>query len=383
MNLTPPGWDNVVQERINEICKALVRMGPMTYPQLGRLLRFRPTSHYAQVRQIVKHGWQSLRMVPYKSTFRSVRYPIGSTRMKHMVRLTEEAAVEWVRKEGLRSVTYIRPQHIGRMLNVADIFVHLRMRGVIYGEWDMMLPQMKEGLHATFRRNQDGITLGMYLLPLEFTKEENTKLRVIHQGIIRKVTQNLAKQSSMFFLVPAKNYALTLDILTKQKFLPPGIHLLPLESFMADSAYFLHSLAEGEAGPHAEVWPYLNIAEVVEGHDTTTGHPTLVRMREGGYRYIDTYTNGDVRRMIHWSTSRKFYATELAGTGAVPRASVYVYDQVMLDGVTQLLSKQEDLLTDVYPWPSPLPRFYVAPITEDAEDDWSIFNHAFSSGNSE
>lgn len=377
MKGTPPEWDKVAQERLNEVCRALVRMGPMTFAQLGRLLGLKTQSHHGVLKQLIKHGWQSVIAVPYKSIYRSRRYPTGKA-MKFIVRLTEQGTEEWSRREGTRGGTYVKPANIGRMLNVADMFVRLRTRGVLYDKWDMTRPQLSEGLHAIFKRKQDGQTLGMYLLPLEFEKHEETKVKAIHQGILRKVTQNSGKHAAVFFLVPSENYAMTLDILVSRKFLPGfPIHLLPLDIFLKDPENYLNGILDGESQALIEVTPYLKITEMVEDLTTMSGFPLLARMADGGYRYIDTYTNGHLQRVQNWYEGLQFFAQELSNTGAVPRASVYVYEPVMLEGVRKVLSKKDDLLTDVYPWPSVLPRVNMTPLTETAADDWSIFDQAF------
>ncbi|WP_054967758.1 hypothetical protein [Alicyclobacillus ferrooxydans] len=338
-------WEELTNMRTDEVCRALVRTPLMTYVQIARLLSISPQ----QARNLVIHAWDRLCEQPYNKAHRSQRFRFGSNRLKVLVKLTDEAMVTWSKREGIVSRNVVRPKDINRVLSVTDILVNLRVNGVLYDKWDMMLPQtMNEGLHAWFVR-KDGYKLGMYLLPTQVDRMENAKRTLIVRGIIKRVTQHIGVTDTLF-LVPAGQYESTLRIMTKLKSDGQSLFLLPLEPFVAEAEWFLNAIADREKQGMEALWPLLDVQDTLP-YTAQYQYVALCKLGPRLYRFIDVYTNGSVDRVRAWLSSDNMFAYPIPGTGQAAKAWVYAYHPVIAEALVKVLGECASI-TEVYPWPA-------------------------------
>lgn len=338
-------WEEQTNLRADEVCRALVRMPLMTYVQIARLLSISPQ----QARNLVTHAWDRLYEQPYHTKYRSPRFTVGSHRLKVMVKLTEEAMISWSKQEGIVSRNQVRSKDIDRVLSISNILVELRLKGVIYDKWDMMLPQTtNEGLHAWLVR-KDGYKMGMYLLPTRYDQIENAKRAVILRGIIRRVTQHIGVTDTLF-LVPAEQYESTLRIMANLKSDGQALFLLPLEPLLTEPEWFLNAIADREKQGMEALWPLLDVQETLP-FTAQYQYAELCKFGPRLYRFIDVYSNGSVDRVRAWLSADNAFAYQVPGTGEAAKAWVYAFHPVMAEALVKVIGERESI-TEVYPWPA-------------------------------
>lgn len=338
-------WEEQTNIRADEVCKALVRMPLMTYVQMARLLSISPQ----QARNLVIHAWNRLCELPYHKAYRSPRFKFGSNRLKSMVKLTDQAMDTWTKREGLTSRNQVKTKDIDRILTVTDILVELRVRGVLFDKWDMMLPQtVSEGLHAWLVRN-GGQKIGLYVLPTQYDQMDSAKRTVIVRGIIRRVTQHIGVMDTLF-LVPVKHYESILRMMTKLKSDGHSLFLLPLEPFLAEPEWFLNAIADREKQAMEALWPLLDVKETLP-FTAQYQYAALCKFGPRLYRFIDVYSNGSVDRVRAWMSMVNAFAYQVPGTGEAAKAWVYAYHPTMADALVKVIGEREST-TEVYSWPA-------------------------------
>ena len=365
-------WEEQTNIRADEVCRALVRTPLMTYVQIARLLSISPQ----QARNLVTHAWERMCEQPYNKAHRSQRFSFGSNRLKVLVKLTDEAMVTWSKREGIASRNVVRPKDINRVLSVTDILVNLRVNGVLYDKWDMMLPQTtNEGLHAWFVR-KDGYKLGMYLLPTQVDRMENAKRTLIVRGIIKRVTQHIGVTDTLF-LVPTGQYESTLRIMTKLKSDGQSLFLLPLEPFVAEAEWFLNAIADREKQGMEALWPLLDVQDKLP-YTAQYQYAGLCKLGPRLYRFIDVYTNGSVDRVRAWLSSDNMFAYPIPGTGQAAKAWVYAYHPIMADALTSVLRERETI-TEVCLWPTAARSVSGrnSSTVSDSMEDWNLFDDSW------
>ncbi|WP_054967446.1 hypothetical protein [Alicyclobacillus ferrooxydans] len=369
-------WEQQTNIRADEVCKALVRMPLMTYVQMARLLSISPQ----QARNLVTHTWDRLCEQPYHKAYRSPRFKFGSNRLKAMVKLTDPAMDTWSKQEGVASRNQVKPKDIDRVLTVTDILVELRLRGALYDNWDMMLPQtVNEGLHAWLVR-KDGYKMGVYVLPTQYDQMEDAKRTVILRGIIRRVTQHIGVTDTLF-LVPAQQYESILRIMTKLKNDGHSLFLLPLEPLLTEPEWFLNAIADHEKRAMEALWPLLDVQETLP-FTAQYQYAALCKFGPRLCRFIDVYSNGSVDRVRTWLSSRNSFAYQVPGTGEAAKAWVYAYHPIMTEVLATVLSERETI-TEVYPWPEAARSVSSknAALVSDNREDWSLFDDTWGQMN--
>lgn len=361
-------WEKITNERADELCKALIRMPLMTYKQVANLLSVGPT----MARRIVKHSWNIFTEHPYRERYISPRYTIGSRNIKTVIGLSESAFEEWGSKEGIQSRRMVKGEDVDRVLSVSDLLVKLRLKHVLYDKWDLMLPQEgTEGLHGWLKRVSDGHRLGLYLLPTRYNKEATNKnLFFMQRGIIRRVTQNIHTEETLF-LVPTEQYEMTLRLMTKITTAGVSLFLLPIESFLTHPSMYLNAIIDRDVQGFNDIVNHIQLNDrlFVPGQYE---YRALGRVAPDTYRFVDVYANGSIDRIRSWSQESNKIAYNVPETGAAATAWVYAYDKVLEDGLRAVL-KHDRSIVEVNPWPVTT----IGRLSDDRDGDWSFFDDAW------
>jgi len=344
-------WEALAEVRSAELARALVRMGVMIHGQAARLLRI----PWQTAKDLTTHRWDMFEVqykVPKHVT--SGRYVVPGNRIMSLLRLSDHALSEWSEREGLsRTRNRVPADMLGQTLNMVEMLIRLRHDGLLYDEWDMMLPQNgDEGLHAWLVKRDGDYTLGVFLLPMRIRNED--KRSFILSGIIRRVIQN-SSVSQVLFLAPREHYRVALQNLSTIERVGRTFYLLPWESFLEHPRWFLEAIYDDENRQRK----YLVEADVVDWDDRMRVPPqhafgAFLRLPDGRYRLVDTYVNGSTDRVRNW---REFiYGYQVPNTGQVAGADVYVFDETMREGLEAVLrmksKKQFDVsMVEVHGWP--------------------------------
>ncbi|WP_284200374.1 hypothetical protein [Alicyclobacillus sacchari] len=267
---------------------------------------------------------------------------------------------------------------LGQTLNMVEMLIRLRHDGLLYDEWDMMLPQNgDEGLHAWLVKRDGDYTLGVFLLPMRIRNED--KRSFILSGIIRRVIQN-SSVSQVLFLASREHYRVALQNLSTIERVGRTFYLLPWESFLEHPRWYLEAIYDDENAQRK----YLVEADVVDWDDrmrvpSQYAFGAFLRLPDGRYRLVDTYVNGSTDRVRNWRDY--IYGYQVPNTGQVAGADVYVFDETMREGLEAVLrmksKKQFDVsMVEVHDWPEgmvkPKPARETSQDTFDEVDDSDI-----------
>ncbi|GMA59433.1 hypothetical protein GCM10025858_39370 [Alicyclobacillus sacchari] len=261
---------------------------------------------------------------------------------------------------------------------MVEMLIRLRHDGLLYDEWDMMLPQNgDEGLHAWLVKRDGDYTLGVFLLPMRIRNED--KRSFILSGIIRRVIQN-SSVSQVLFLASREHYRVALQNLSTIERVGRTFYLLPWESFLEHPRWYLEAIYDDENAQRK----YLVEADVVDWDDrmrvpSQYAFGAFLRLPDGRYRLVDTYVNGSTDRVRNWRDY--IYGYQVPNTGQVAGADVYVFDETMREGLEAVLrmksKKQFDVsMVEVHDWPEgmvkPKPARETSQDTFDEVDDSDI-----------
>ena len=355
-------WESKVEERTEEICRALVRMEEMTHAQIARLLGVRTaTAMRIVLKQYELFDYQRIQNKKVKRG----QYAIPK-RPKQYVRLTEEAFEEWAKKEGVhRKRRYIRAESQGPTFEAVEIMIKMHHAGMLYDEWDMSLPQNDvDGVHAQILKRDGGemlLRLDVYIMPLRLNElDERMKGPVFAKTIYRlidgathRINANRDDEVNMLILIPKKYYSTALKVLTRIGPKYVQFYLLPLESFKADPKSFLTAIFTN-SGEQRELMrllyqdrPKMTIPIEYDSMDS------LVEVSPGTWRFVDVWASGDVKKVIDWYGIKQDY--QVPNEAAVARANIYVNDETMRNALNAVMNyHKHDYEHDMVmgqPWP--------------------------------
>ena len=370
MEMQSMEWDQVADERADEVCRALIRLGIMTHGQITRLLDVHPMTEW---RLTHRRNWD--RFVEQKkiSSEARRRYTVP-TRISGLVRLTDSALAQWANREGLQRVeNYVRSEMLGQRLNLVEVLIQMRHAGLLYDRWDLMLPQAKpsrgfakthEGLHAWLVRREDQnhgeVKLGLFILPTRFAGKEDMKKGYILSGTMRQVLQHSGPGRTIL-LATRENYPLILRLLLNKQNLSEqdaGFYLLPYESFLEHPGWFLESLVTAESVQRTSLVEECfdgQYQEVRGGHGPMYG--ALVK-QDGVYIVIDTWVAGSIDRARQWKQDEDGYVVPNLERPQVAIPHVFVQDATMLTSLEAALhprkkqyGKYTSCVVETEPWP--------------------------------
>lgn len=378
-------WRTQAKVRADEVGRALIRMGYATNGQLARLLNI----DVKQMQRLVSREWNLFsvqRKLPIGIA--GGRYIILGNRVPTLIQLSSTAVREWAEQEGLRKFqTVIRMDRVPQRLNMMELLIRLRHRGLLYETWDMMLPQdEREGLHAWLTKaNEPEYKLGVFLLPMRFTNVEEAQKGHIFQGILRRVTQNSNVENTLF-LVTRAYYAAALRSLTVfNKKDGVRFFLLPLESFTERPESYLDAIVTNEnQSRHTLIEERMQYRKkhAMPGH---YDYAALLEFEHSRYRFVDAYVNGSIDRVRSWFNNTIGY--QIPNTGHVATAGVYVPDDIVREALGAVLGmkrkgRYEASIVQVHPWPEATSEIGVKvarPLAQensvlDDEEWWRVFN---------
>ena len=359
-------WDQMAEERADEVCRALVRVGVMTHGQIARLLNVHPMT---ELRLTQRRWWDRFEDQAKVSREARRRYRVAN-RISGLVHLTDSALTMWATREGLNSTTnYIRPASLGAMLNVAEVLIRMRHEGTLYDRWDLMMPRTsedatKESLHAWLIRREDEeydeIRLGLFILPMRFKTGEDSKKGSILSGTMRQVLQHSTTKRTIL-LVTRQYYPTILQMLLNTERLrsqDTGFYLLPYESFLEHPSWFLESLVQAEREQRKSLVRTCfsgQQQEVRGGHGPMYG--ALVK-QDGVYSVIDTWVAGSIDRARQWKQDEAGYVVPNLERPQIAIPHVFVQDATMLTSLEAALhprkkqyGKYTSCVVETEPWP--------------------------------
>ena len=362
-------WDALASKRADEVCRALVRIGAMTYAQMGRLLQIDTKTASRLVRRTC---WDRFEEQTKISSVMRRRYRVAS-HVTRLVRLSDVTLEHWANREGLtRARNYIRPELLGATLAIAEILISMRRDGMLYDKWDIMLPQTtdrnnagdKEGLHAWLIRHEDDdydeIRLGLFVLPTKLMAAEDGRKGLILSGTMRQVLQH-ATTDRTILLASREYYGTILRLLLNKEALrqqDAGFYLLPYESFLEHPGWFLESLVTAESVQRTSLVEECfdgQYEQVRGGHGPMYG--ALVK-RDGVYSVVDTWVDGSIDRARQWKQDEAGYVVPNLERPQVAIPHVFVQDATMLTSLEAALhprkkqyGKYTSCVVETEPWP--------------------------------
>ena len=355
-------WESKVEERTEEICRALVRMEEMTHAQIARLLRVSiATAMRIVLKQYELFDYQRIQNKKVKQG----RYAIPN-RPKQYVKLTEEAFEEWAKKEGVhRKRRYIRSESQGPTFEAVEIMIKMHHAGMLYDEWDMSLPQDDvDGVHAQIMKRASGeavFKLDVFIMPLRLNHADermkgpvfSSTIHRITEGAMQRIVSKRGDTPNVLLLIPKKYYSTALKVLTRNGHKYVQFYLLPLESFKADPKSFLTAIYTN-SGEQRELMrllyqdrPRMPLPIEYDSLDS------LVEVSPGTWRFVDVWASGDVKKVIDWYGIKQDY--QVPNEAAVARAIVYVNDETMRNALNAVMNyhkrdHERDMVTS-QPWP--------------------------------
>ncbi|MCL6599564.1 MAG: hypothetical protein K6T81_12605 [Alicyclobacillus macrosporangiidus] len=361
MGRTAEAWETLAEQRADEVCRALVRLGVMTHAQVARLLNV----HGQIATDLVRNMWDQFevqRKVPKNIT--KGRYVVPGNRLMSLVRLNRDVMAQWAAREQLaRTRNHVPSDVLAQTLNLVELLIRLRHDGLIYDKWDIMLPQNgDEGLHAWLvkkgEKGEEDFKIGLFLLPMKLTPAEQSKKGMIFHGTLRRVIQHSTVKNTLF-LATREYYETALRPLSTIEIIGRHFYLLPWESFKAHPGWYLDAIVRGD-----HIQRKALVDDTIDWEDSLMvpvqhRFAALLGFDDGRYRFVDTYVDGSIDRVRNWRTFTLGY--QVPKTAAVAGADVYVFDETMRDGLEKLLSMKdrkthESSIVEVHPWPDGMIR---------------------------